>query len=154
MTLWAWGCAKYGSSGAGYGTYPSSINLWGVITGFYGDANAVLHGFVRNPDGHITTFDAPGANTLPGYLAGTGAGSINALGVIVGQFFDANFVSHGFIRSPGGTFTIIDAPGATTTPGNFQGTWAGSVNLLGIVTGQYQDPSGGTHGFVWTPCDK
>ena len=60
-------------------------------------------------------------------------------------------MARGFIRSPDGTFLIIDAPGATTIPGNFQGTKATSVNLQGVVAGQYQDTTGGNHGFVWNP---
>ena len=89
---------------------------------------------------------------IPG--VGTGPTSINALGVIVGSFFDANFVVHGFIRSPGGTFTIIDAPGATTLVGSGTGTWASGINLQGVVTGNYADTNGANHGFVWTPCNK
>jgi hypothetical protein len=40
-------------------TFPNSINPAGAITGRYFDANFVAHGFVRAPDGTITTFDAP-----------------------------------------------------------------------------------------------
>jgi hypothetical protein len=134
------------------GTFPSSINIWGAITGSYNDANYVSHGFVRTPDGQITSFDVPGAATIPGL--GTSSASINALGVIVGQFFDANVVSHGFIRSPGGNFTILDAPGANTVIGSGAGTGATGVNLLGTVTGSYTDTNGVNHGFVYTPCTK
>src|SRR2546421_108487 len=42
-------------------THPASINAKGAITGSYNDANFVLHGFLRAPDGSFTTFDAPGA---------------------------------------------------------------------------------------------
>ena len=31
------------------GTFPSTINLFGAITGFYVDASNVYHGFIRTP---------------------------------------------------------------------------------------------------------
>jgi hypothetical protein len=31
------------------GTFPVSINDWGVVTGYYIDQNNVVHGFVRFP---------------------------------------------------------------------------------------------------------
>ena len=62
-----------GAGGAGTGPYPgtlaSFINPAGAITGLYTDTNYAAHGFVRAPDGTITTFDAPGAGT--GFGEGT-----------------------------------------------------------------------------------
>src|SRR3984893_8648546 len=37
-------------------TQPASINAKGAIAGSYNDANYVLHGFLRAPDGSFTTF--------------------------------------------------------------------------------------------------
>ena len=48
------------------GTDTDGLNLEGVIPGPYVDADNVLHGYVRSPDGPIITFDAPGAGTGPG----------------------------------------------------------------------------------------
>ncbi len=74
-------------------SHPASINAKGAITGSYNDANFVLHGFLRAPDGSFTTFDAPGAtSTFPQ--------SINRVGAIAGSYDDSNFVLHGFLRSP------------------------------------------------------
>jgi hypothetical protein len=42
------------------GTFPTSINTGGVITGMFSDANSVYHGFVGAAGGAITPFDAPG----------------------------------------------------------------------------------------------
>jgi hypothetical protein len=39
------------------GTYPSGINVWGLITGSYQNTN-VFHGLRRSADGKFTTFDA------------------------------------------------------------------------------------------------
>ena len=67
-------------TGYGQGTPASGINPAGAITGWYLDASAVYHGFVRARDGTITTFDAVGSN-------GTLANGINAARAITG-FYD------------------------------------------------------------------
>ena len=52
-----------------------------------------MHGFVRDANGTITTFDVPGSGwTLP--LAG------NIAGAITGVYYDAAFQAHGFVRLP------------------------------------------------------
>src|SRR5260370_41399278 len=61
------------------GTYPSSINVWGVIAGSYQGADTVFHGFLRTPGGKFTTFQAPGADTTAGSFNGTSPNSINDL---------------------------------------------------------------------------
>src|ERR1035438_4240600 len=91
----------------------------------------------------FTTIDAPGAgnNTLPF--------GINALGAIVGYYLDAANVYHGFLRTPNGAFTKIDAPGASTGP--YEGTIAMGLNIEGAVTGYYFDSSVVSHGYVRAP---
>jgi hypothetical protein len=76
------------------GTAPSSINDTGAITGRYSDSKNALHGFVRQPDGSITSFDPPGSagNTAPS--------SINDMGAITGYYWDSNQHVHGFLRTP------------------------------------------------------
>jgi hypothetical protein len=86
-----------------------------VTAGYYNDASGVFHGFLRTPDGAITTFDVPGAGTGPGQ--GTFAGNINPAQAIAGRYVDASGVSHGFLRAPNGTITTFDAPNADTGPG-------------------------------------
>ena len=45
---------------------PLSINPSGAVTGYYNDANSASHGFVRDPQGNITSFDPTGSTvTLP-----------------------------------------------------------------------------------------
>jgi hypothetical protein len=78
------------------------FNDWGAITGDYTDANGVYHGFLRGPDGTITSFDAPGADLTPGDNNGTYPNSINDAGVITGTYQDSNNVFHGFILLPEG----------------------------------------------------
>ncbi len=88
------------TSGSFNGSFPASLNAFGTITGYYVDANSVYHGFVRDPFGHSTTFDAPGADMTPDSFNGTFPVSNNDLGAIAGYYEDANFVYHGFVRNP------------------------------------------------------
>jgi hypothetical protein len=61
----------------------------------------------------MITIDAPGAGT--GSFEGTVTAGINAEGTITGNYFDANFSSHGFLRTRAGTFTTFDPPGSNGT---------------------------------------
>ena len=61
----------------------------------------------------FTTFDVPGAGTGPG--EGTQPQVVTPAGVIAGAYYDANFVSHGFVRARGGTTATFDPPGAVYT---------------------------------------
>ncbi len=104
----------------------------------------------------IITFDAPGAGTTAGSFEGTACYSdcsvlINNFGAISGTYEDANNVFHGFVRSPEGKFTTFEAPGADTTPGNFNGTFVNGISDAGAITGSYSDASGGSHGFLRSP---
>jgi hypothetical protein len=61
-----------------------------AITGYYNEANLVIHGFVREPGGKITSLDPPGSiSTKPV--------GINASGIIAGSYSDTNGM-HGFVR--------------------------------------------------------
>ena len=126
-------------------TQPKSINAKGAITGSYNDANFVLHGFLRAPDGSFTRFHAPGATyTFPQ--------SINRVGAITGSYDDANFVLHGFLRSPDGNFTTFDPPGSEGSRFG-PGTGVAAINGAGEITGAYEgkpNPEGRIpiHGFL------
>jgi len=132
---------------AGQGTFPmffSCLTDFGASTGYYVDANNASHGFVLNPDGSITTFDAP--------LAGTGAGqgtygeSINRGGASTGYYVDENNVDHGFLLSPEGSIITINVRRAGTGAG--QGTVAEGNNAEGAIVGQYYDANSVMHGFL------
>jgi hypothetical protein len=126
------------------GTFPSEftpmgINLLGGITGFYVDANAVQHGFVRAPGGTISEFDPTGS-------VFTNPNAIDDVGEITGFYVDASGVGHGFLRTLGGTITTLDAPGAGTGAG--QGTFGVGLTLNREIEGVYVDANGVLHGFV------
>jgi|CZKL01.1.fsa_nt_gi hypothetical protein len=132
------------------GTYPFGMNREGVIPGYFLDANNVYHGFLRRPDGKITTFEVPGAGTGPGQ--GTVFGDINPSGTVAGYYMDAASVSHGFLRSPDGRFTKFDVPDAGKAGG--QGTFPQFFSCLdpdGTVTGFYVDRNNAYHSFVRHP---
>jgi len=81
------------------GTHPGTINIDGTVTGNYLDAKGVYRGFVRESDGHITTFDAPGADLTNNGSHGTSPVSINDLGAIAGYYANRKGNYHGFIRT-------------------------------------------------------
>ena len=126
-------------------TTPVAINLFGAVTGYYADTNAALHGFVRAPDGTITTFDGPGA-TCPYYFSFcTWPVGINLQGAITGFYCDA-VTCHGFLRAPGGTIIAFDPPGSV-----FTFVYTGGINSAGVITGEYYDANGVEHGFLRAP---
>ena len=86
----------------------------------------------------IIIFDPPGAAG-----SGTFTHDINPAGAIVGLYFDAMLMGHGFLRAPDGTFTTFDAPGGGTNPY--------SINPTGAITGRYTDASNVRHGFLRVP---
>lgn len=124
-----------------FDTEPQSINDGGDIAGFYLDKkNLVYHGFIRTADGSATGFDAPGAGTDSDKHQGTFALAINATDASAGYFSDASNVSHGFVRDPSGTLTIVDPD-----PGH--GATCDAINDSGTVAGAFGDGTS-THGFV------
>jgi hypothetical protein len=132
--------------GANQGTVAESINIEGTIAGQYQDTNFVYHCFLRYPDGHIITFDAPLAGTGPNQ--GSVAVGINLEGTIAGYSIDNNNVQHGFVRSPLGIFTSFDAPDAGT--GQFQGTVVtleSGINSQGTIIGS-SISANATHGYL------
>ena len=125
----------------------SGLNQRGAIAGIYADANSVNHGYLRSPDGKFTTFDAPGAGT--GAYEGTGCFSdcpvsLNSSGALTGEYIDANFVNHAYLRSPEGKITTIDPHGSFYT-------FSSGINDRGAVTGYYLDGNNVFHGFLRIP---
>jgi hypothetical protein len=76
--------------------------------------NGIGHGFLLS-GGQYTTLDDPNAGTFPG----TQPFGINDRGQIVGNYYDANSVSHGFLADPvHGNSTAGDpsSPSSVTVP--------------------------------------
>jgi len=134
------------------GTVAYSINDQGLITGQFEDSNFLYHGFVRYPDGHFVTFEAPGVGSTG---VGTFGFSINLEGVVEGMYLDGNLTYHGFVREPYGKITDFDVTGAGT--GAYQGTYPCEetcINSAGEIAGFYYDGNYGIHGFVREPYGK
>jgi hypothetical protein len=144
--------------GAGIGSYQGTgcgscylgFNLEGAVAGIYIDATSAQHSYLRSPDGKFTTFDAPGAGTASGQ--GTGCPSdcptsLNDFGAITGSYIDANYVQHGYLRSPNGDITTVDPAGSV-------GTEPFVIDDLGAITGYYLDANDVNHGFLAVPCNQ
>jgi len=139
------------TAGSGFGTFPTSLNDGGTITGRYIDAKNVNHAFLRSGDEFIA-FDAPGAGKTAGSGQGTFPKSINKAGAVTGHYIDSHNVNHGFLRSPTGDKLItFDAPGAGMTAGSGQGTLPESISDAGAITGRYIDANNVNHGFLRSP---
>jgi hypothetical protein len=97
----------------------------------------MMHGFIRDAQGNITSFDPTGStDTLPA--------NINASGVIAGSYFDAVSVVHGFIRDAQGNITSFDPSGSTFTT-------VASMNDSGTIVGTYVDAAFNGSAFVRDP---
>jgi len=55
---------------------------------------------------------------------------------------------HGFVRTPDGTFTIFDAPGASSPGCGYPGTEPSGINDEAEITGFYSDVNCVVHGFL------
>jgi uncharacterized membrane protein len=112
------------------------INNQSEIVGEYVDRAGASHGFVREPDGEVTSLDVPGAE-------GTVAIDIDDQGRVVGAYSDEETQSiHGFLRGTDGTVTTIDHPQALYP------TVAQGINESGLIVGRYIDSRNIVHGFV------
>src|SRR5439155_1026008 len=141
--------------------FPVGINASGQISGNYGDANNVVHGFLLS-HGQYTTFDDP--NALIAAVEGTNGFGLNAGGHLVVEYIDARYVLHGCLStSPldannvfhsfllsGGQYTTLDDPNAGT--GAFQGSFALGINDSGKIVGFYYDALSVIHGYLATPA--
>ena len=78
---------------------------------------------------------------IPGAQASWAYG-VNNSGVIVGQYFDANSVGHGFKLNQQGRWTKIDPPDSTWTI-------CYGINSTGAIVGEYTATSGSNHGFLY-----
>lgn len=84
------------------------INDAGSIAGSYRVNDPTVpglvhtYGFLLDVNQQFVTIAAPSAGT--GFHQGTVVTAINSLGVLVGVSTDANYLNHGFVRAPDGTF--------------------------------------------------
>jgi probable HAF family extracellular repeat protein len=90
-------------------------------------------GFYLYSNGVFSTVIVPVAT-------GVTAQKINNAGAVVGSYFDASNVEHGFLYA-NGNFATIDFPGARST-------LAYGINNAGQIVGEYTDTNFVDHGFL------
>jgi uncharacterized membrane protein len=133
-------------------TVPRAINSIGQITGYYQDATG-FHGFVRQRDDTITTFDVLlGGNLWPAF-----ATDIALSGEITG-YVPHSITTLGFVRQANGTIETFAVTHSTpyvaaTEPAPrldcpVDGTAAIAINAVGQITGSYQLPGVFCSGFL------
>lgn len=133
------------------GTMPASMNRQGAITGYFSDAEGIYHGFVREPGGEVSLFDAPNRDGFE--VKSTFATNIAEDGAIAGYAFDTNFIAHGFIRDRDGSYQYFSVPEIPVTtiifsassvfPASFYGK-----SPSGDLIGYEQDKSWSFHGWL------
>jgi len=127
-----------------------AINNNNVLVGQYESSDQVLHGFIKTPDGTVTTLDAPNS-------VSTAASGINTAGTVVGYYQDSAFTFHGFIYQ-NGTLSDFGPPGSHTSAayaindaGQIVGTSDGNAYLFDGTNYQTLSPPGshgsGAHGI-------
>jgi hypothetical protein len=133
------------------------LNIFGSTAGYYLDSNYVQHVYLRSFFGQVTTFDTPGAASLGANCFSDCPLGLNDWGAITGVYFNARGVGHGFLRTPDGKVSSLDAPGAAHVtpqpPWYWMGTLPVSINDDGMITGFYIDANNVSHGFVLFPSD-
>jgi hypothetical protein len=93
----------------------------------------------------FTVINVPGAGTAAN--EGTLGESINASGVIAGNYWDTNDVTHGYVRAANGTITTFNAPEAGTSA--LQGTGGCyGINAAGDIAANYIDANFTFHGLL------
>lgn len=118
------------------GTVASSINLKGVIAGYYFDGSNVQHGFLRQPNGQFTEFS-------PANLTDVIVYSINNSNQVLGtgSLTVKPYEFVGFVRSATGPLAYFAPAGAIYTEPL-------SLNDSGEIAGLYQDSAQAFHGFI------
>jgi len=118
-------------------TYATAINASGGVAGTYLGPDSLYHGFIRDANGTITTFDVSNG-TLSMSVVG-----INSSGQIAGYYYDDGTFT--FIREVDGTITLVAVPYAGASDTSITG-----INDSGEVCGWYSigSPFVVDHGFV------
>jgi hypothetical protein len=120
------------SAGSG-GTYPTGIDAFGDIVGFFINAEEYEQVFFRSAGGGYTTVAPP--NSFQTEIAGS-----NELGDMVGSYNEVPLGmggNHQFVRDTKGNITSFDVPGGGTASG---------INNFGVIIG-----AGANGGFLRVP---
>jgi len=94
-----------------------------------------FNGFVRAPDGTISTFKGPQAVWTIAY-------NINNAGRVAGYYTLADNTARAYLRQPDGKLKTLFFDGAATTV-------ATAINNNGAIGGYWFDTSNRSHGCLW-----
>ncbi len=130
------GYRRFDAPDAGGLTIAWGLNNRGVAVGVYADRGFAYHGFVRRPNGTISSFDVPGSTYTQ--LMG-----LNDRGDIVGLYQDTAGAVRGFCQC-NGRFVPLQ-PTADT-----EMTYPYNIDNAGRIVGWFI-ASSGTYGFIATP---
>jgi hypothetical protein len=123
-------------------TLPTAITPAGAVVGGYcgaptcplpGPFLTTNKGFLRTASGTFTTFSPPTGSAIeaPIFNPGGSPPGINPAGVIAGTYvLSDGLTEHGFLVTPGGTFTTFDPPGSISTE-------VLAINDAGVIIGDY-----------------
>ena len=132
-------------------TMPTSINAAGDVTGYYEVPDSDFFvpdsslGFIRDPDGKITTFGVPENPDEIVVSLWAQPVAINVSGEIAGNFPSIAFGSQVFVRSPTGTLQ-----GFTLSQGAIYSTIVTGLNAGGAVVGYFSSQGlEVAQGFYW-----
>jgi hypothetical protein len=116
-------------------TLAYSLNASEQIVGYYQDAAAVTHGYLRDSDGTLT-FPIDPLGSVGTVLFGN-----NDSNWVVGRWADSTGVTHGLFFITPDDFVTFDYPGSAFTSLN-------GINQDGYICGRYVDAAGIAHGFL------
>jgi len=112
------------------------MNAAGQVVGSVGIFGHGATGFLRQPDGSISTFQINNNST--------GARGINDFGVITGFTTLAGGRSMAFVGTSAG-YELLNIPGAVESAGQ-------GINNAGQIVGLWFDAAENVHGFIATPA--
>src|SRR5215510_11981249 len=116
-------------------TLAYSLNASEQSVGYYRDAAAVTHGYLRDSDGTLT-FPIDPLGSVGTVLFGN-----NDSNWVVGRWADSTGVTHGLFFITPDDFVTFDYPGSAFTSLN-------GINQAGYICGRYVDAAGIAHGFL------
>jgi hypothetical protein len=148
-----WPSCASGFAGQAWG---NGIDPSGATTGSYWEPipyseNAFggnYRGYIRNPDGTYTGFDAVSSPSSP-CCTWTWGVAINEAQTVVGFDNDYRNVNNGYLRTSDGSITSLNFPPTAAGPSN--GSFPTAINANGWAVGWYQDAAWARHGFLWKP---
>src|SRR5262249_21733486 len=112
-----------------------AIDNDGIATGYYSVDEGNHPGFIRETNGKLDIFHAPGDDN------GTYPNAMTNKGVIAGTYYDFYSTAHGFVRHSGGNIAVFDVTGDT------YGTNVLDINTHNATTGHWGSEDGFVHGF-------